>query len=32
MLGDLNDFQFSQTLKILEGDGLLHDLVDTLPA
>jgi endonuclease/exonuclease/phosphatase family metal-dependent hydrolase len=32
VLGDLNDFQFSQTLKILEGDGLLHDLIDTLPA
>ncbi|HMJ33180.1 MAG TPA: lamin tail domain-containing protein [Baekduia sp.] len=32
VLGDLNDFQFSQTLKLLEGDGLLHDLVDTLPA
>jgi predicted extracellular nuclease len=29
-LGDLNDFQFSHTLELLEG-GVLHDLVDTLP-
>jgi hypothetical protein len=29
--GDLNDFQFSQTLDILRGGGLLHDLIDTLP-
>jgi predicted extracellular nuclease len=31
VLGDLNDFQFARTLAILEGGGLLHDLIDTLP-
>jgi hypothetical protein len=30
VLGDLNDFQFSQTVSILEGAGL-HDLVKDLP-
>ena len=30
VLGDLNDFQFSDTLSILEAGGL-HDLVKTLP-
>jgi len=30
VLGDLNDFEFSQTVQILEGSGL-HDLMGTLP-
>ena len=30
VLGDLNDFDFSETLDILEG-GELHNLMDTLP-
>ena len=30
VLGDLNDFEFSDTVSILEG-GVLHDLMDTLP-
>ena len=30
VLGDLNDFEFSQTVQILEGAGL-HDLMNTLP-
>jgi predicted extracellular nuclease len=30
VLGDLNDFQFSDTVAILEAAGL-HDLVKTLP-
>ena len=30
MLGDLNDFQFSETDSILESAGL-HDLIETLP-
>ena len=30
-MGDLNDFQFSQPVEILKGDGLLTDLVETLP-
>ena len=30
MLGDLNDFEFSQTVQILETAGL-HDLMGTLP-
>ena len=30
VLGDLNDFQFSETLSVVEG-GVLHALVDTLP-
>ncbi len=31
VLGDLNDFQFSQTLVILKGSNALTDLIDTLP-
>ena len=31
MLGDFNDFQFSETLEILEGAGLAN-LMETLPA
>jgi predicted extracellular nuclease len=30
VLGDINDFEFSQTMTILEG-GVLHDLMKTLP-
>ena len=30
VLGDLNDFEFSQTVQILEAPGL-HDLMETLP-
>jgi hypothetical protein len=30
VLGDLNDFEFSETVQILEAAGL-HDLMDTLP-
>jgi predicted extracellular nuclease len=30
VLGDLNDFEFSPTVQILEGAGL-HDLMNTLP-
>ena len=30
VLGDLNDFEFSETVQILEASGL-HDLMDTLP-
>ena len=30
VLGDLNDFEFSETLQILEG-GVLTNLMDTLP-
>jgi predicted extracellular nuclease len=30
VIGDINDFQFSQTVDILEG-GVLNDLVETLP-
>jgi uncharacterized protein len=30
VLGDLNDFEFSETVQILQGAGL-HDLMDTLP-
>jgi len=30
VLGDLNDFEFSETVQILETAGL-HDLMDTLP-
>jgi uncharacterized protein len=30
VLGDINDFEFSQTMSILEG-GVLHDLMNTLP-
>ena len=32
VLGDLNDFEFSQTADILVGDGYLTDLPRTLPA
>lgn len=32
VLGDLNDFAFSPTLKTLTGDGSLRALVETLPA
>lgn len=33
VLGDLNDFQFSETLAILKGSPpVLSDLIDTLPA
>jgi hypothetical protein len=33
VLGDLNDFQFSDTVHILEGGGspVLYDMIDTLP-
>ncbi|HEX6499194.1 MAG TPA: lamin tail domain-containing protein [Micromonosporaceae bacterium] len=31
VLGDLNDFEFSQTADILTGDGFLTDLPRTLP-
>jgi predicted extracellular nuclease len=31
VLGDLNDFQFSETVQILTAGGILHDLIDTLP-
>ncbi|HCU57478.1 MAG TPA: hypothetical protein DF984_04515, partial [Anaerolineaceae bacterium] len=31
VLGDLNDFQFSPPLAVLKTDGLLTDLVETLP-
>ena len=31
VLGDLNDFQFSETVQILAAGGVLHDLIDTLP-
>src|SRR5207247_220646 len=31
VLGDLNDFEFSDTVHILEGGGALSDLSDTLP-
>ena len=31
VLGDLNDFDFSATRDILEGGGLLTDLIETLP-
>jgi predicted extracellular nuclease len=32
LLGDLNDYEFSQTADILVGDGFLTDLPRTLPA
>jgi predicted extracellular nuclease len=32
VLGDLNDFEFSQTADLLVGDGFLTDLPRTLPA
>ncbi len=31
VLGDINDFDFSETVSILRG-GVLHNLMDTLPA
>ena len=31
VMGDINDFEFSDTVTILEGT-ILHDLMDTLPA
>ena len=31
VLGDLNDFEFSQTVQILEGGGVLVNLMDRLP-
>jgi predicted extracellular nuclease len=31
VLGDINDFEFSETVEILEGDGVLTSLMDTLP-
>lgn len=31
VLGDLNDFEFSDALTILEGGGELHTLMETLP-
>jgi predicted extracellular nuclease len=31
VLGDLNDFEFSKTLQILEGGGALANLMDRLP-
>jgi predicted extracellular nuclease len=31
VLGDLNDFEFSQTLEILEGNGTLANLMERLP-
>jgi predicted extracellular nuclease len=31
VLGDLNDFEFSQTLQVLEGGGTLSNLMDRLP-
>jgi endonuclease/exonuclease/phosphatase family metal-dependent hydrolase len=31
VLGDLNDFEFSETLTILEGGGTLNTLIETLP-
>jgi hypothetical protein len=32
VLGDLNDFQFSDTLTVLKDGGVLSDLLDALPA
>ena len=31
VLGDLNDFQFSETMRILESTGSLSNLISTLP-
>jgi uncharacterized protein len=31
VLGDINDFEFSETVNILEGGGVLHTLVKDLP-
>ena len=32
VLGDINDFEFSETVNILEGDGELFSAIKTLPA
>jgi predicted extracellular nuclease len=32
VLGDINDFEFSRTVEILEGDGELFSAIKTLPA
>jgi hypothetical protein len=32
VLGDINDFEFSETVDILEAEGALHTLVKDLPA
>jgi uncharacterized protein len=32
VLGDINDFEFSHTVEILEGDGELFSAIKTLPA
>jgi predicted extracellular nuclease len=32
VLGDINDFEFSETVEILEGDGELFSAIKTLPA
>jgi uncharacterized protein len=32
VLGDINDFEFSETVDILEGDGELFSAIKTLPA
>ncbi|HET9241933.1 MAG TPA: Ig-like domain-containing protein [Gaiella sp.] len=32
VLGDINDFEFSETVEILEGGGALTSLMSTLPA
>jgi predicted extracellular nuclease len=31
VLGDINDFEFSETVDILEADGVLHSLIKNLP-
>ena len=31
VLGDINDFEFSETVEILEGGGVLTSLMNTLP-
>ena len=31
VLGDINDFEFSETVEILESGGVLTSLMDTLP-
>ena len=31
VLGDINDFEFSETMNILTAGGVLHDLMNTLP-
>ena len=32
VLGDINDFEFSETVDILEGEGELFSAIKTLPA